>query len=165
MRRLLPPITFADEDETPVLSKDGSRKKDEVIPVRGPLPPGALPPRGPPKAGGEGPNKGVSKLQLLICGNQYIRTLKGRVERRDGEIARLRREVGRLRRKTATLEGRMEAMRMDGHVGGGMDVDLLLGEEDEEEFDDIDLERDLDDVEGNGVDIGIMGEYDDEGED
>ncbi|KAJ7927591.1 hypothetical protein B0H13DRAFT_1971054 [Mycena leptocephala] len=25
--------------------------------------PGALPPRGPPKAGGEGPNKGVSKLQ------------------------------------------------------------------------------------------------------
>lgn len=153
-----------------MLSKDGSRKKDEVIPVRGPLPPGALPPRGPPKAGGEGPNKGVSKLQLLICGNQYIRTLKGRVDRRDGEIARLRREVGRLRRKTVSLEARMDAMRLDGHGQGhmgaasGMDVDLFLAEEDEEEGDDIDLERDLDEVEGMGVHIGLVGDYDDEGE-
>lgn len=60
----------------------------------------------------------------------------------------------------------MEAMRLDGHGQmGGMDVDLLLGEEDEEDGDDIDLERDLDDVEGMGVDIGVMGEYDDEVED
>jgi hypothetical protein len=39
----------------------------------------------------------VSKLQLLRCGNDYLRTLKGRVERRDTEIETLRREVLRLR--------------------------------------------------------------------
>ena len=66
--------------------------------------PGALPPRGPPKAGGEGPNKGVSKLQLLICSNEYIRRLKGRVARRDEEIERLDPE-------TITIEER----------GGGVD--------------------------------------------
>jgi hypothetical protein len=33
----------------------------------------------------------VSKLQLLMCGNDYIRLLKARVERRDEEIERLRR--------------------------------------------------------------------------
>ncbi|KAJ2915422.1 hypothetical protein MD484_g5003, partial [Candolleomyces efflorescens] len=164
LRRLLPPITFEDDQE----EQGGTMKKrDEVIPVRGPLPPGALPPRGPPKAGGEGPNKGVSKLQLLICGNQYIRTLKGRVERRDGEIAKLRREVGRLRRKTTTLEGRMERMRISGvddHEGGnGMEVDYFAEEEEEEE--DIDLEKDLDAIEGMGVHIGLVGEYEDDGED
>ncbi|KAL1753393.1 hypothetical protein FB107DRAFT_276747 [Schizophyllum commune] len=83
--------------------------------------PGALPPRGPPKAGGEGPNKGVSKLQLLICSNEYIRRLKGRVARRDEEIERLRAEVRRLR--------------VDGGAGGSG----AFGEEGE-----LDLERDLD---------------------
>ncbi|CAK5262110.1 unnamed protein product, partial [Mycena citricolor] len=79
LRTLLPPIALpSDVADEPVL-------------------PGALPPRGPPKAGAEGPNKGVSKLQLLICGNDYIRTLSGRVQRRDDEIASLRREVGYLR--------------------------------------------------------------------
>lgn len=82
LRHLLPPIPLPSDDNFP----------DE------PILPGALPPRGPPKAGGEGPNKGVSKLQLLRCGNDFIRQLKGRVERRDDEIDRLRREVSRLRR-------------------------------------------------------------------
>ena len=59
--------------------------------------PGALPPRGPPKGNADGPNRGVSKLQLLRCGNEYIKVLKGRLERRDDEIALLRRELGRLR--------------------------------------------------------------------
>lgn len=81
LRRLLPPIPLPSDDNFP----------DE------PILPGALPPRGPPKAGSDGPNKGVSKLQLLRCGNDYIRTLKGRVDRRDTEIANLRREVLRLR--------------------------------------------------------------------
>ncbi|KAJ2934198.1 hypothetical protein H1R20_g2936, partial [Candolleomyces eurysporus] len=165
LRRLLPPITFEDDQEE---QGTASKKKDEVIPVRGPLPPGALPPRGPPKAGGEGPNKGVSKLQLLICGNQYIRTLKGRVERRDGEIAKLRREVGRLRRKTATLEGRLENMTISGvddqEGRNGMEVDYFAEIEEEEEEEDIDLERDLDAIEGMGVHIGLAGEYEDEGE-
>lgn len=81
MRILLPPVPLPSDENFP----------DE------PILPGALPPRGPPKAGGDGPNKGVSKLQLLRCGNDFIRTLKGRVERRDGEIENLRREVLRLR--------------------------------------------------------------------
>lgn len=83
------------------------------------IPPGALPPRGPPKAGAEGPNKGVSKLQLLMCGNDYIRQLKGRVERRDEEIEKLRQEVSR-------LQG------LAGDIAGEIQVDLT---------------RDLDDVE------------------
>jgi hypothetical protein len=102
LRHLLPPIPLPSDENFP----------DE------PILPGALPPRGPPKAGGEGPNKGVSKLQLLRYGNDFIRQLKGRVERRDDEIDRLRREVLRLR----GFSGNMAAF-------------------DEEE---LDLERDLD---------------------
>ncbi|KAL1745514.1 hypothetical protein HDZ31DRAFT_36321 [Schizophyllum fasciatum] len=82
LRGLLPPI--------PLPSALGEQGEPGVLP-------GALPPRGPPKAGSEGPNKGVSKLQLLICSNEYIRRLKGRVARRDEEIERLRAEVRRLR--------------------------------------------------------------------
>ncbi|KAI6029567.1 hypothetical protein BKA83DRAFT_4047572 [Pisolithus microcarpus] len=81
LRTLLPPIPLPSDENFP----------DE------PILPGALPPRGPPKAGGDGPNKGVSKLQLLRCGNDYIRRLKDRVDRRDKEIANLRKEVLRLR--------------------------------------------------------------------
>jgi hypothetical protein len=102
LRHLLPPIPLPSDENFP----------DE------PILPGALPPRGPPKAGGEGPNKGVSKLQLLRCGNDFIRQLKGRVERRDEEIDKLRLEVLRLR----------------GFVGS-------MPTFDEEE---LDLERDLD---------------------
>lgn len=91
LRVLLPPIPLP---------------SDEGFPDEQPILPGALPPRGPPKAGGEGPNKGVSKLQLLMCGNDYIRLLKARVERRDEEIERLRREVGRLRSLGAAMGGR-----------------------------------------------------------
>lgn len=78
LRLLLPPI--------PLSSEEGSLE---------PLLPGAMPPRGPPRPGG-GPNTSVSKLQLLRYGNDYIRVLKGRVERRDGEIEKLRAEVQRL---------------------------------------------------------------------
>ncbi|KAG2109869.1 uncharacterized protein F5147DRAFT_575239 [Suillus discolor] len=81
LRILLPPVPLPSDENFP----------DE------PILPGALPPRGPPKAGGDGPNKGVSKLQLLRVGNDFIRTLKGRVERRDSEIENLRKEVSRLR--------------------------------------------------------------------
>ncbi|PBK78029.1 hypothetical protein ARMSODRAFT_946887 [Armillaria solidipes] len=112
LRGLLPPIPLPSDDKYPL---------DE------PLLPGALPPRGPPKAGGEGPNKGVSKLQLLICGNDYIRLLKGRVERRDDEIRRLRSEVGRLRDIVTNSMG-----------GVGIA---------EEGCEPVDLERDLDEIE------------------
>ena len=78
LRLLLPPI--------PLPSEEGNAE---------PLLPGAMPPRGPPRPGG-GPNTSVSKLQLLRYGNDYIRVLKGRVERRDVEIEKLRTEIQRL---------------------------------------------------------------------
>ncbi|KAF8068736.1 hypothetical protein FPV67DRAFT_1414466 [Lyophyllum atratum] len=114
LRMLLPPIPLPTDDKFPA---------DEILP-------GALPPRGPPKAGGEGPNKGVSKLQLLMCGNEFIRVLKARVERRDEEIDRLRREVRRMR------------------------IGMPMGEGEEE----VDLERDLDAVEVLGGGALGMGE-------
>ncbi|KAJ6595823.1 hypothetical protein DFH09DRAFT_1135706 [Mycena vulgaris] len=127
LRGLLPPIPLpSDVNDEPVL-------------------PGALPPRGPPKAGGEGPNKGVSKLQLLMCGNDYIRQLNGRVERRDEEIGRLRREVLRLR-----------------GVVRGEYPDYVMGQRVEEE---VDLERDLDAVEADEIALGRGGSIiDDDGE-
>ncbi|KAF8484333.1 hypothetical protein JB92DRAFT_3148826, partial [Gautieria morchelliformis] len=73
LRLLLPPV--------PLLPEDGG---DDP-----PLP-GSMPPRGPPKGDADGPNRGVSKLALLRCGNGYIRDLRGKVERRDAEIERLR---------------------------------------------------------------------------
>jgi Helix-loop-helix DNA-binding domain len=131
LRILLPPIPLPSDENFP----------DERIL------PGALPPRGPPKAGGEGPNKSVSKLQLLMCGNDYIRQLKARVERRDEEIERLRREIMRLR----VLVGDDAAAN---DVGEEM----------------VDLERDLDVGEPFGAGFGRGGsvvgddEADDDGE-
>ncbi|TCD70699.1 hypothetical protein EIP91_002075 [Steccherinum ochraceum] len=81
LRLLLPPIPLPSDEGYP----------DE------PVLPGAMPPRGPPKGNADGPNRGVSKLQLLRCGNDYIRVLKARVDRRDSEIDLLRNEVARLR--------------------------------------------------------------------
>ncbi|KAK0210635.1 hypothetical protein DFS33DRAFT_1294423 [Desarmillaria ectypa] len=133
LRGLLPPIPLP---------------SDEKYPLDEPLLPGALPPRGPPKAGGEGPNKGVSKLQLLICGNDYIRQLKGRVERRDDEISRLRSEVRRLR---------------DVIVNSTGDVGIV-----EEGCEPVDLERDLDEIEAistglaRGTSIGADDEADED---
>ncbi|KNZ78702.1 hypothetical protein J132_10807 [Termitomyces sp. J132] len=112
LRVLLPPIPLPTDEKYP---------PDEILP-------GALPPRGPPKTGGEGPNKGVSKLQLLMCGNEYIRVLKARVERRDEEIEKLR----------SALEMRMN-----------MGPPLFEGEED------VVLRKDLDAVEALGG--GILG--------
>ena len=99
LRLLLPPI--------PLPSEEGGLE---------PLLPGAMPPRGPPRPGG-GPNTSVSKLQLLRYGNDYIRVLKGRVERRDAEIEKLRGEVRRLR--LLVPDG------LDGGVGH-FDLDLDL---------------------------------------
>ncbi|KAF8138059.1 hypothetical protein K438DRAFT_1946967 [Mycena galopus ATCC 62051] len=141
LRILLPPLPLpsADVADEPIL-------------------PGALPPRGPPKAGGEGPNKGVSKLQLLMCGNDYIRQLVGRVERRDEEIARLRREVGYLRGVT---RGEYAYGEQDGSTNGGGGG---VGGEVEE----CDLDRDLDAVEAYAHPLGrapgSIAEQDEEGE-
>lgn len=121
LRVLLPPVPLPSDENFP----------DE------PILPGALPPRGPPKAGGDGPNKGVSKLQLLRCGNDFIRTLKGRVERRDSEIENLRREVLRL-------------SAIAGDAAGGEHIDL---------------ERDLDAIEAYSTfrqtSLGAVAEGDD----
>lgn len=89
-----------------------------------------MPPRGPPKGNVDGPNRGVSKLQLLRCGNDYIRRLKGRVERRDEEIDILRKEITRLRLA----------------VGSHPEID--------EEGEGVDLEKDLDACEAH---LGPLG--------
>ena len=131
LRTLLPPIA---------LPTDADSIDPSTTPffhtVSAPLLPGALPPRGPPKAGGEGPNKGVSKLQLLICVNEYIRLLKARVARRDQEIESLRAEVGRLRGAVAAR---------------GAGVEEVMGESG------VDLERDMDAVERSGLVADISG--------
>jgi Helix-loop-helix DNA-binding domain len=114
LRDLLPPIPLALED--PRFSEN-------------PPLPGSLPPRGPPK-GDAGPNRHVSKLHLLRCGNDYIRQLNGRIERRDREIEKLRSEILRLRNYLA-----------------GDRILMECGEE-------IDLEEDLDAEEDNRLGIG-----------
>ena len=149
LRTLLPPIPLPSE-----MDEFGS---GGIIPgIPGAWPPrsasglpGSLPPRGPPKAGSEGPNKGVSKLQLLICGNEYIRVLKSRIERRDEEIRRLRKGMSKLRTLLKETEGRNDT-----------DVAMV----DVEYGYDLDLERDLDAVElqahnegGGGIGIGTAG--------
>lgn len=108
LRLLLPPIPLPSEEGYP----------DE------PILPGAMPPRGPPKGNAEGPNRGVSKLQLLRCGNDFIKVLKSRVDRRDDEIERLRKEIARLR--------------------------LLVRPEDAEADEPVDLEKDMDAIESAG---------------
>ncbi|EKM57545.1 uncharacterized protein PHACADRAFT_251234 [Phanerochaete carnosa HHB-10118-sp] len=125
LRLLLPPI--------PLPSDEGYA--DE------PVLPGAMPPRGPPKGSADGPNRGVSKLQLLRCGNDYIRRLAGRVERRDDEIACLRGEVRRLRLVT-----------------GGEAVS-------EEGLEPVDLERDLDAIEATLVPLGRSAAFAEDDED
>ncbi|KAJ3920733.1 hypothetical protein F5877DRAFT_37402 [Lentinula edodes] len=141
LRGLLPPIPLPTDGDS---KSGGTAAVDDEIGfialAKASLLPGALPPRGPPKVG-EGPNKGVSKLQLLICGNEYIRVLKGRVERRDEEVERLRREVRRLRSKL---------------IGGEAEEDSGSSGENENEGQEgccykdggmLDLDRDLDAVE------------------
>ncbi|OBZ67906.1 hypothetical protein A0H81_12376 [Grifola frondosa] len=131
LRILLPPIPLPSDDGYP----------DE------PILPGAMPPRGPPKGNIEGPNRGVSKLQLLRCGNDYIKLLKDRVDRRDEEIGKLRNEVRRLRSvsgEDATresqdiidLERDLDAIELSAGIFGrghvGLDGPSVDGDEDEE---------------------------------
>jgi len=129
LRDLIPPIPLGLEDP----------RFGENPPL-----PGSLPPRGPPK-GDAGPNRHVSKLHLLRCGNDYIRKLKGRVDRRDCEIGRLRAEVLRLR--TLVREHGLE-----------------------EGMEELDLERDLDteeearmEAEANEM-MGTVAEGDEDGD-
>jgi len=75
-----------------------------------------------------------------MCGNEYIRALKGRVDRRDEEIDSLRREVRRLR---VVLE---QAGVQDGFMG---DANM------------VDLERDIDAIELSQQRIRTIMEEDD----
>lgn len=113
LRLLLPPIPLSASATTGPLAGLGLGGDDSDDP---PLP-GAMPPRGPPRGEGDGPNKGVSKLVLLRCGNEFIRDLVGRVGRRDEEIIRLREELKRLRNMLG--------------VGGLEDLERDLEKEDE----------------------------------
>ncbi|KAG8832865.1 hypothetical protein FRC17_000483 [Serendipita sp. 399] len=119
LRILLPPIP---------LSASGLGGEDSDDP---PLP-GAMPPRGPPRGDGDGPNKGVSKLVLLRCGNEFIRDLLGKVERRDDEIHKLRKEIRALR---AAVNGMNLGMGASSMYAGGFAM--------EEDVEVNDLDRDL----------------------
>lgn len=113
LRDLLPPIPLALEDP----------RFADAPPL-----PGSLPPRGPPK-GDTGPNRHVSKLHVLRCGNDFIRQLKGRVERRDKEIEMLRMEVGRLLSIVGFDSGGGE-IDLEKDLDAEEDMRLGLGEED-----------------------------------
>lgn len=82
-----------------------------------------------------------------MCGNDFIRQLKGRVERRDDEIMRLRRELARLRGALVTS------------------APHIL-----EEGEPLDLEKDLDEIEaltmgfGRGTLLGVDEDADEEAE-
>lgn len=158
LRRLLPPIALPNDTANNSELDPTTMSSPFFFQPTAPLLPGGLPPRGPPKTGTEGPNKHVSKLQVLLCGNEYIKLLKARLERRDDEIEMLRREIRRLHEKVQKGSG------------GGI--------EDEEEA--IDLEKDLDAIErlnittvakgGGGYVVGaggddVIDEDDDDGED
>jgi len=106
LRMLLPPIPLPSEDGYP----------DE------PILPGAMPPRGPPRGNTDGPNRSISKLQLLRCGNDYIRMLKEKITRRDDEILLLRSEVQRLRDLMS------EDMWREGAEGIDLERDVDFGE-------------------------------------
>ena len=106
LRTLLPPIPLPTEEGFP----------DE------PILPGAMPPRGPPRGNADGPNRSISKLQLLRCGNEYIRLLNEKISRRDSEIALLRCEVRRLRGFTS------EDIWRDGAEDIDLERDVDLGE-------------------------------------
>ena len=117
LRLLLPPIIIDPDSDEPLL-------------------PGSAPPRGPqrnsnlPPGSEDHPNRGVSKLALLRCGNEFIGRLNKRVERRDQEIEALRDEIVWLR----------ESM-------GGITLDA--GREW------VDLEKDLDECERDEVELGV----------
>jgi hypothetical protein len=101
LRLLLPPIPLPSDE-----NYDGE-----------PPLPGAMPPRGPPRGEASGPNRAVSKLQLLRCGNQYIRVLKARVARRDEYIEKLKEEV-------KTLRGMVNEELLEGMEKLDLDTDL-----------------------------------------
>ncbi|KAF5389520.1 hypothetical protein D9757_004227 [Collybiopsis confluens] len=147
LRGLLPQIPLPTDDNHNSAGVDDGTGLNFIALAKASMLPGALPPRGPPKAGGEGPNKGVSKLQLLICGNEYIRVLKGRVERRDEEVERLRTEVRRLRtrlRQHGLGEGDEGGGEGEEDDGGGIFGD---GGDSMNRIGGLDLDRDLDAVE------------------
>lgn len=89
-----------------------------------------MPPRGPPRGEGDGPNKGVSKLVLLRCGNEFIRDLVGRVNRRDEEIEILRNEIRRMR-VAAVASGIGALGVVSEEMMGSVDVDKDMEKEDE----------------------------------
>jgi hypothetical protein len=164
LRTLLPPIPLSSESDESALTS-GFGVPGAWPPRSSSSLPGSLPPRGPPKTGADGPNKGVSKLQLLICGNEFIRVLKKRIERRDEEIAKLRNEVGKLRCLVRDMKlGGGEEGNEGGEGGGDYEMRGFVSGA-SFGFDwDLDLEKDLDAFEngasesecgGNGG--GMMG--------
>ena len=151
LRLLLPPIPLPSEE-----GYDGE-----------PPLPGAMPPRGPPRGEVNGPNRAVSKLQLLRCGNDFIRRLKGRVTRRDEYIEQLKTEVRMLREKIEVVRTSGVGLMMDGEgVGGDGAGDEVDMDEAVEGLMRVDLDRDIDAEEANAPKLGgvpLEGDEDEDG--
>lgn len=125
LRLLLPPIPLSSNSTGPLAGFGLAGDDSDEAPL-----PGAMPPRGPPRGEGDGPNKGVSKLVLLRCGNEFIRDLVGRVNRRDEEIEKLRNELRRLR--VSAVASGISAMGMvSEEMMGSVDLDKDMEKEDE----------------------------------
>ena len=163
LRLLLPPL--------PLPNDEGYL---EAMGGEAPLP-GSMPPRGPPRGDVSGPNRAVSKLQLLRCGNDFIRRLKGRVRRRDEYIEALKAEVRVLRVEVDRYRGEMRGVNRVGDDGGDDDESGGNGEEMEtgvgmegdvgvedvsNAFERVDLDKNLDAEEENAPRLGSQIEGD-----
>lgn len=97
LRHLLPPLAHRvamDEDRIPGENMIGSRMSE-------PDP--------------DHPNKGVSKVALLRRSNEFLGTLRGRIDRRDDAIAQLRHELAQARALAGmdSREGSIDGLNLD----------------------------------------------------
>ncbi|KAG8999462.1 hypothetical protein FRB94_011456 [Tulasnella sp. JGI-2019a] len=118
LRLLLPPIIVDPDSDEALL-------------------PGSAPPRGPqrnlnnlPPGSEDHPNRGVSKLALLRCSNEFIARLNRRVDRRDVEIRRLREEILWLRERAGVGPDQEEE---GGEGRAWVDLDMDLDEVERED--------------------------------
>ncbi|KAG8876587.1 hypothetical protein FRB97_004098 [Tulasnella sp. 331] len=139
LRLLLPPIIVDPDSDEALL-------------------PGSAPPRGPqrnlnnlPPGSEDHPNRGVSKLALLRCSNEFIARLNRRVERRDVEIKRLRDEIGWYRERSG-LGPSQEAGEDDGEMREWVDLDMDLDEVEREDPTSSNPKAKV-----NGVGVSLMG--------
>jgi len=123
--------------------------------------PGSSAPRLLPKSSlvpDDNPNRGVSKVALLKYSNEYIGRLHDKVGKRDWFIEKLREEVSRLR------DGGEDEIRGD-EGEDLLDIDMTIGEEEDELPEDGGTDEDRPEGSGGGKGTAIEGLEEDEDED